>query len=358
MKTKYFILSIFSFLVLVLLTGCYTSLGTVRHHHVYEEEVEYVEEDGDYGTVNVYHHYYSRPYYRHRFVYYDPYDYWYDEPGIHISIGYVHRPYYHYYGYYGCTYPIWHPVVYRPYYVPVWYYDPGHPKPHYAYKKRDFKKRRDLAGRRYDRRNNRRNNRDGTYNSGKDFVKDNDSRNYGRRTVSRRSGKVIERNDNPVIARRNSTVSKRGADRLPDRSIKEKPIERKRNYSGSRTRNTNKRQYTRETTKKIRSTPITERRVQSRTDYKKKSKSISRSYNSKNTRPKSSSNSVRKSRKYDSDKNKSSRNSSYNRPKTRENKKSTISKPAKRSGSTRSSYSPPKSKPKSSSNSTRKRGRR
>ena len=75
-------LSFVSMLVLGLFAGCYTSFGTVRHHDVYGEEVVYYEDDDSATVVTVYHHY--RPYYPTKFVYYDPYDNWYNEHFFYI----------------------------------------------------------------------------------------------------------------------------------------------------------------------------------------------------------------------------------------------------------------------------------
>ncbi|MFC2088712.1 hypothetical protein ACFLSX_03845 [Calditrichota bacterium] len=364
MKTKHILISVVSFLMLMQLTGCYTSMGTVRYHRIYDEEVVYEDEDLSDNTISAYHHYYSRPYVSHRFVYYDPYDYWYDNPGFYISLGYYNRPYYYYSNYYGCVYTGWYPVVYRPYYVPAWYYTPRHHKQFYAYNRRDFNKRQDLAGRQFNRRNNRSdygNYNEGGFNSGSGIGINNNENNYGRRIISRRTDTGINRNESTAIASRKNVITKRQTNRLVERSIKSRPVEEKKINRIERNRTSREEQVKRyfdiKTSRNEKPKEIVMRPIERRSNNTKQKYQNSKEISENKVKQKRSA-AIRNNANDRKEKNKSTTSRSYRRPKARESSKSSVSKQAKRSGSSRSSYSPKKSSSKSSSSSSRKRGRK
>jgi len=376
MKKRIIMLSLVSMLVLGLFTGCYTSFGTVRHYDVYEDEVVYYDDDDSATVVSVYQHY--SPYYPTNFVYYDPYDNWYDEPVFFISIGYDYRPHYYvnYYPYGGCIYPGWYPVVYRPYYVPVWYY--GHQNYHrnyYDYKRRDFAKRNNLPGRYYANRDRR----DGYYKptNNKEYV--NDDTNYGRRPIDRRNTD-ISREDTRIISGRDDVITKRNEPtRQPEKSIKTIPV-RKSNTGSSdeiinksySSKERSKAQVEKKITINKRSTPKVEKRTtvtnekynnsssKSNSNSKQKSYSSStresRSYSPKSTETKRSSSSSRPVIREKSEDTKNS--SSSSRPSVREKSESSSSSQSKGSSSSRSSYTPSKSSSKSSSDGSSNKRRR
>jgi len=354
MKTKYFIYSIFTLLTFVLLTGCYTSFGSVRHQDVYEEEIEYYADD-DYANVNVYHYYYSRPSYRH-FVYYDPYDYWYDEPTVYISFGYYNRPYYWYSHRYGCVYPVWHPVVYRPHYVPAWYYNPRYVKPVYAYQKRDFHKRGEIGGRGTIRRNG------GHISGNNDFSgADNANKTNERRTISRRGNTLPDRTNSSGVISRNGEIARRTSDRSsePKRTIQTRPAEERKDTRIERSKTVIKRaQSDRSNGRTV--TQINTRSSGDKQNVERNPGSTTRSYQSaekdnNNQTTQISRPVVQNTRSNDNSKSESRRTSSYSRPTVRETQKSTPAQQSRRSESSRSSYSESKSPSNSSSGSGSRR---
>lgn len=355
MKKRIIILSLVSMLVLGLFTGCYTSFGTVRHYNVYDDEVVYYDDDDSVNAITVYHHY--RPYYPTRFVYYDPYDYWYDEPIIYISVGYNYRPHYYvtYYPYGGCIYPGWYPVVYYPHYVPVWYY--GHQgyythhnnyRNYYDYKKRDFAKRINLPGSDYGRRDRREG--FGKQSINKKYA--DDDANYGRRQIARRNTD-IGNGDIRNISRGDDTISKRNVEVPQERSVKTKLVRK----------NSSEDIINRNDSSKERSKTIVEKKeiISKRSDQKVlKRKPVStnkydtgKSIDNNKSKQKSYSGSTRESRSNNSNSTDTKHSSSNSRPSVREKSESSSSSQTKSSGSSRSSYTPSKSSSKSSSGSSR-----
>jgi hypothetical protein len=161
MKTNYILNSLVFMTLLVGLTSCYTRLGYLSEEQVYEE---YSEEDSDAYTDAdqdqvVVHHVYLPPKYHPRYIYFDPYDAWYFEPGFGFWFGYYSGPVYLsipvYYPPYPYPYPYPYPVYYPPYHYPYpVYYPPvwggGYHVPGYAYtpntlKRREFGRRTEMA---------------------------------------------------------------------------------------------------------------------------------------------------------------------------------------------------------------------
>jgi len=126
---KIFQITLGTALITLLFSGCYTQFGLTKHTEDYEDEAVY-EEVYDEQEVVVYHHYVPRP--NSVYFYYDPIDYWYYEPGIHITYHY-HRPHWVYPRYpvyvhypYPYPYPYWH-------HPPKWHHYPNwHYPPHYG----------------------------------------------------------------------------------------------------------------------------------------------------------------------------------------------------------------------------------
>ncbi len=154
------------FVVLMLgLTSCYTQLGYVTKEQAYEEYQDNPElyeeaiEEYEANHVIVQRHIYVPSVYHPTYVYFDPYDAWYYEPGFHFTIGYYTGPAYIYSGAYFCYPPVHYPHYYPPYHYPypvyghpVWV-GGGHYGPRYGYnppvmKRRGFARRGDrvLAG--------------------------------------------------------------------------------------------------------------------------------------------------------------------------------------------------------------------
>jgi len=131
--------------MLITLTSCYTQFGVARvepAEEVYGYEGEPAPEEFYEDDVVVYQHVYINRYYQPGHFYFDPYDAWYFEPGIHFSVGYYYGPVFYqpvYYtpGYYTSPYymsPIYGcipPVYYPPYWYP-YYYPRHHPGPYYG----------------------------------------------------------------------------------------------------------------------------------------------------------------------------------------------------------------------------------
>jgi hypothetical protein len=170
MFTKKILKSAIFLALLFTLASCYTRFGMARVEPVEEEygyEGEPAREEIYENEVMVYRHVYINRYYHPGHFYFDPYDAWYFEPGIHFSLGYYYGPVYYtpvhyippYYGspVYVCIPPVyyppyWHPVHYpghHPVYYPGPYYGGGS-GPYYGHspktlKRRNFGKRSDTA---------------------------------------------------------------------------------------------------------------------------------------------------------------------------------------------------------------------
>lgn len=341
MKRRLIFLSvIFAF---SLLTGCYTSFATVKHYRTYENEEVYYDED-DVEIVAVYHNY--RPYYPTRFVYYDPYDSWYNEPVLFISIGYEYHPHYYitYYPYGGCIYPPWYPVVWYPYYTPAWHHDHyahhGY-RDYYDYKKRDFAKRRNLPGRDYGR-------RDRKSNRNKELYADTDYK-FGRQIINR-GGSQISDNKGRTSSGRSGTIAKRKSDDQKPRPIKT------RNRYNPKPKTNDKRD--------IYDTKRASKRVdQNKSNTKKSTPKIVRRKSGNNGKVEDTSNNknnsrnyirtTRKSNDYILRRTNSSKPSTSSRPKISEKSKNTSSNSSRNSRSSESSYKPSRSSSKSSASSSR-----
>ena len=106
--------TVLAFILLqILLSGCYTQFGLAKQDDRYDAaeyyEDEYVE---DAQPVIVHHHYIPRPH--SVYFYYDPYDYWYYESDVIVTVN-IHRPYWG---------PYYHPpYVYYPH--PYWHHPPS-----------------------------------------------------------------------------------------------------------------------------------------------------------------------------------------------------------------------------------------
>jgi hypothetical protein len=356
MKKRIIILSLVSMLVLGLFTGCYTSFGTVRHYNVYDDEVVYYDDDDSATAIKVYHHY--RPYYPTKFVYYDPYDYWYDEPIIYISVGYNYRPHYYvtYYPYGGCIYPGWYPIVYYPHHVPIWYYEHNGYYAHhnnyrnyYDYKKRDFAKRRSLPGSDYGRRDRR----DGFSKPGIGNKYANDDVNYGRRQIAQRNTDIGDA-DIRNISRRNDEISKRNVQAPQEKPVKTKQVRRSKEDRSADIINRNLTSKERSVTikgKKASTGNTSIPKVVKRKQVTTKKYDVSSNKNSNPSKQRNTSGSIRESR--NSNSSSSDRSSNRSRPSVREKSKSSSSSQSKSSGASRSSYTPSKSSSKSSSSSAR-----
>ncbi len=143
------------FLVLMIgLTSCYTRLGYVSKEQAYEEysnnpeAYEDAVDEYDVGDIVVRHHVYVPSIYHPTYIYFDPYDAWYFEPGFHFSFGYYTGPAYIYTGAYYCYPPVYYPPYYYPphhypfpvYGHPVWVRG-GHYGPRYTYNPPVMKRR-------------------------------------------------------------------------------------------------------------------------------------------------------------------------------------------------------------------------
>jgi len=130
--------------LLITLTSCYTRFGVVRVEpveEVYGYEGEPAHEEIYENDVVVTRHVYVNRYYHPGHFYFDPYDAWYFEPGIHFSFGYYYGPGYYtpvhyvppYYAspVYACIPPIYYPPYWHPGHYPV-YYPVYHPGPYYG----------------------------------------------------------------------------------------------------------------------------------------------------------------------------------------------------------------------------------
>ncbi len=116
-------LTMFAFL----LTGCYTRFGLVERDAGYDYEEEVVYEDEYYEdteTVRVIHYYGVPRHFSAAYFYYDPYDYWYWEPGITITVGAYYGPPYVYRSYPPYWYPPYGPCP-PPYVYGGWHHYPG-----------------------------------------------------------------------------------------------------------------------------------------------------------------------------------------------------------------------------------------
>jgi len=148
------------FLVLMFsLTSCYTQLGYVSKEQAYEEYRENPEayeeaiEEYDNGHLVVQKQIiYVPPVYHPTYVYFDPYDIWYYEPGFHFWFGYYTGPAYIYTGGYFCYPPVHYPHYYPPHHYPYpvhghpGWVGGGHYEPRYGYtppvmKRRGFTRR-------------------------------------------------------------------------------------------------------------------------------------------------------------------------------------------------------------------------
>jgi hypothetical protein len=151
-------------ILLVGLTSCYTRLGYVSDEPVYDGNDQYGDQDGQYYDDSqgqdqevIVNHIYLPPSYHPRYIYFDPYDEWYFEPGfgfwfsyysgpVYISVPFYYPPYPYPYPYPVCYPPVYYPVPV--YYPPVW--GGGYHGPHYAYsppplKRREFGRRTEMV---------------------------------------------------------------------------------------------------------------------------------------------------------------------------------------------------------------------
>jgi len=151
-------------ILLVGLTSCYTRLGYVSDEPVYDGNDQYSDQDGQFyddaqgqDQEVIVNHIYLPPRYHPGYIYFDPYDEWYFEPGfgfwfsyysgpVYISVPFYYPPYPYPY-----PYPVCYPPVYYPgpvYYPPVW--GGGYYGSHYAYstpplKRREFGRRTEMV---------------------------------------------------------------------------------------------------------------------------------------------------------------------------------------------------------------------